>query len=117
MKRRVAKEAMFVLLCWLFEESHYRRVTMEIDSRHAVMKKFAQDCGFLHEATLRKHRVVRKRSRDTEVYSITNSDWKLGGMAMLREKCGMPKDASVTEQDDGEKGGEKEEEKKKKKKK
>ncbi len=97
--RRIAKETLYVLMTWLFESCNYRRVDMEIDSRHSVMRKCAEDCGFLHEGTLRKHRVIRKRSRDTAVYSMLNSDWKMGAKESLRLRSGIPKNAPLVEKD------------------
>lgn len=98
-RRRVAKETLYVLMNWLFESCKYRRVQMEIDARHTVMRKFAEDCGFLHEGTLRKHRVMRKRSRDTAVYSMLNSDWKLGAKEALRLRSGIPKEKKAPSKD------------------
>ncbi len=98
--RRIAKETLYTLLMWLFESCKYRRVVMEVDSKHAVMKKFADDCGFMCEGTLRKHRVVRKRSRDIQVYSMLNSDWKLGAKEALRLRSSIPKMQAVPAKDD-----------------
>ena len=94
--RRIAKETLFILLTWLFETCKYRRVTMEVDLQHTIMQKFANDSGFLCEGTLRKHRVVRKRSRDVQIYSMLNSDWKLGAKEALRLRCNVPRELDHT---------------------
>eukprot|EP01041_Mallomonas_annulata_P003185 gene3185-6282_t len=67
-------EAILLLLQWLVS-SGYRRISCEIDSRHMILKKFLERCGFKLEAILRKHRIIARRNRDTAVYSILNSDW------------------------------------------
>ena len=88
-RRRVAKEALFAVLAWLFEEQQYRRVTVEVDTRHTVLRQVLTDSGFMLEATLRKHRIVNKRNRDTALYVLLNSDWKLGARAALALAAGM----------------------------
>lgn len=98
--KKKAHEAMFNILAYLFTSGNvahspslfsrpyptplsslslvnilgYRRVTVEVDSRHVIMRKFLERCGFLLEAVMRKHRVVRRRNRDTAVYAVVNSD-------------------------------------------
>ena len=53
----------------------YRRVTVEVDMRNILMRKFLERCGFIMESVMRKHRVVDRRNRDTAVYVTLNSDW------------------------------------------
>ncbi len=86
---RVAREALCAMLQWLFEDCYYRRVTVQVDPRHKVMCKLLAGAGFLLEATLRKHRIVRNRNRDTAVYVMLNSDWTLGARAALESNIGL----------------------------
>jgi hypothetical protein len=55
--------------------SDYRRVTVEVDIRNIVMRKFLERCGFVMESVMRKHRILDNRNRDSAVYVILNSDW------------------------------------------
>ena len=88
-RRRVARESLYAVLHWLFEDCHYRRVTVEIDSRHKIMRKLLASTGFLLEATLRRHKIVRGRNRDTSLYVMLNSDWALGARAVLKAAIGL----------------------------
>ena len=53
----------------------YRRITAEVDIRHLIGRKFLEQCGFLFECELRKHKIAFRRNRDTAVYAILNSEW------------------------------------------
>ena len=88
-RRRVATEALYAVLRWLFEDCHYRRVTVEVDTRHIIMCKLMTSSGFLLEATLRKHRIVNKRNRDSALYVMLNSDWRLGAKTALEATIGI----------------------------
>lgn len=72
--RRIAHEAMLLLLQWLVDAG-YRRITVEVDVRHAIMRKFLERCGFQSEAVLRKHRIVQRRNRDSALYVVLNSEF------------------------------------------
>ena len=72
--KQYAHEAMYLLLKSLFEAS-YRRVTVYVDARHIIMRKFLERCGFILEAVLRKFRIVDRRNSDVAVYVILNSEW------------------------------------------
>ena len=94
-----AHEAILLVLSWLFSSGicglhlsicslspfYYwcivyfligiRRITSELDERHVIARKFLQRCGFQLEATLRKHKIVQNRNRNTSLYVILNSEW------------------------------------------
>lgn len=72
---RRGQYALLTLVDWLFNNG-YRRIYAEFDERHLIAKKFFQRCGFLCEAVLRKHKIVRHRSQNTAVYALLNSDWE-----------------------------------------
>lgn len=72
--RKVAHECVLLLLQWLFDAG-YRRVTVEVDVRHAIMRKFLERCGLQSEGVLRKHRIVQRRNRDTALYVVLNSEF------------------------------------------
>ena len=67
----------------------YRRVTVEVDARHVIMRKFLERCGFKLEAVLRKHRVVDRRNSDSALYVLLNSEWIEADQA-LKKLLGLP---------------------------
>ena len=79
---------MFLLVQWLVNQgilltlhiiltyAGYRRISIAVDARHVVGRKYIERCGFLLEATLRKHLIVNNRNRDSALYVILNSDWE-----------------------------------------
>ena len=87
--KKFAHEAVLLLLSHLFGTLNYRRVSYEVDSRHAVGRKFLLRCGFRPEGTLFKHRIVQQRNRDSCVYVVLNSDWPEVEQR-LRSYCGIP---------------------------
>ena len=54
----------------------YRRLTVEIDARNVICKKFIDKAGFKLEAILRKHKIVYERNCDTCVYVLLNSEFE-----------------------------------------
>ena len=62
---------------------------MECDSRHLVFRKYLLKCGFLLEATLRKHKILNERNSDTCVYVILNSEWS-EAQTKLKRVLGIP---------------------------
>ena len=81
--RKLAHEAMLLVLGWLVEAG-YRRIECEVDVRHVVMRKFVERCGFQSEAVLRKHRIVSRRNRDSCLYVLLNSEWADVVLALKR---------------------------------
>ncbi|RYH20342.1 N-acetyltransferase [archaeon] len=73
----------------------YRRITFEVDERHVIARKFFQRCGFLHEATLRKHRIIQIRNSNTAVYVMLNSDWGSIESQLCRSVGLKPPDAKI----------------------
>jgi hypothetical protein len=67
----------------------YRRVTVEVDARHVIMRKFLERCGFKLEAVLRKHRVVDRRNSDAALYVLLNSEWTEADQG-LKKLLGLP---------------------------
>lgn len=65
-----------------------------IDERYVSARKFFMRCGFLYEATLRKHQIIRQRNCNTALYSLVNSDW-VDGEGKLQRLCGWPKKKKV----------------------
>lgn len=67
----------------------YRRISVAVDARHVVGRKFIERCGFLLEATLRKHLIVNNRNRDSALYVILNSDWEHVSI-QVKKYLGLP---------------------------
>lgn len=79
---------MLIVLEWLFRIG-YRRVTVEVDTRHIIMRKFLDRCGFRQEAVFRKHKIFEKRNRDTALYVILNNEFHDVNL-QLRKYVGFP---------------------------
>jgi hypothetical protein len=86
--RKIMHESMLLILEWLFRIG-YRRVSVEVDSRHVIMRKFLERCGFRLEAVLRKHKIFQKRNRDTALYVILNNEFHDVDLKLKRH-IGLP---------------------------
>lgn len=78
-------ESCFLLMDRVFGFG-YRRIQLSVDSQDAVMRKLATRLGFTLEGILYKQLIVKSASRDSNVYSMLNSDWKAGARAALFKK-------------------------------
>lgn len=76
-RTRAATEAMFLLLKRAADELGYRRLVWKCHSLNAPSIVAAKRLGFTYEGTLRTDRIVKGRSRDTTIFSITESEWPL----------------------------------------
>jgi len=74
-RTRAATEAMFLLLKRAADELGYRRLVWQCHALNAGSIRAAERLGFVREGLLRRHRVVKGRSRDTLVFSITADEW------------------------------------------
>lgn len=78
-------EACFLLMDRLFAHG-YRRIQFSIDSQDATLRKLTLRLGLTLEGVLYKHQIVKEASRDSNIYSMLNSDWKNGARASLYKK-------------------------------
>lgn len=79
-------ESCFLLMDRLFGYG-YRRIQMSIDTADIEKRKLCTRLGYTYEGTLYKHMIVKNANRDSELYSIINSDWYKGGArAVLYKK-------------------------------
>lgn len=83
-----AHEAVYLLLQHLFRRN-YRRIVCECDARNVIGRKFLERLGFTLEAVLRKHKIVRRRNRDTALYVMLNSDWEQVCELKLKKLLGI----------------------------
>lgn len=68
-------EAVFLLLSYMADGLGYRRLVWKADTLNAASIRAAERYGFTQEGTLRAHRVVKGRRRDSVTYSITAEEW------------------------------------------
>ena len=74
--RRVHVDAALLLLRHAFEELHCQRVALHCDARDSGVRRFAQQLGFMHEATLEHYRVAPSGvPEDVAVHRILRREW------------------------------------------
>jgi RimJ/RimL family protein N-acetyltransferase len=78
-------EASFLLMDRLFAFG-YRRIQISIDSQDVNSRKWAVRLNFTLEGLLFKHMVSKESSRDSNIYSMLNSDWTKGARGALFSK-------------------------------
>ncbi|HQT65384.1 MAG: GNAT family N-acetyltransferase [Acidocella sp. 20-57-95] len=74
-RTRAATEAIFLLLKRAADELGYRRLVWKCDTLNAASIRAANRLGFTHEGTLRAHKIVKGRQRDSAMFSITADEW------------------------------------------
>lgn len=75
-KTRMATEAHYLLMRYVFEELSYRRYEWKCDALNQPSRKAATRLGFTYEGTFRQAVVYKERNRDTAWFSILDSEWK-----------------------------------------
>ncbi|KAG9189085.1 hypothetical protein G6011_05953 [Alternaria panax] len=70
-----ATEAMYLLAKYVFETLGFRRYEWKCNGLNHPSRRAAERLGFTYEGTFRQHMVVRGRNRDTNWYSILDSEW------------------------------------------
>jgi len=81
-RSRLATEAQFLLMRYVFDELGYRRYEWKCDSLHQRSRNAALRLGFRYEGTFRQAIVYKQRSRDTAWFSIIDKDWPLVSAAL-----------------------------------
>ena len=74
-RSRIATEAQFLAMTYIFEELKYRRYQWKCDSLNTPSYRAAIRLGFNFEGTLRNSVVYKNRSRDSQFYSIIPEEW------------------------------------------
>ena len=74
-KTPAATEAMFLMMQYAFEELGYRRYEWKCNSLNQASCAAALRLGFKFEGTFRQSNVFKGRNRDTNWYSIIDSEW------------------------------------------
>ena len=74
-RQPAATEAMYLMMCRVFDELGYRRYEWKCDSLNAPSRRAALRLGFEYEGLFRQALVYKGRNRDTAWYSIIDNDW------------------------------------------
>lgn len=70
-----ATEAIHLMLRYAFDQLGYRRVEWKCDSLNEPSGRAALRLGFTYEGRFRQHMVIKGRNRDTDWYSMLDSEW------------------------------------------
>lgn len=82
-RTRAATEAIHLLLEHAFETLGYRRFEWKCDSLNEPSRRAAGRLGFTYEGRFRNHMVTQSRNRDTDWFSITDTEWPAVRVAHL----------------------------------
>ena len=74
-RTRAATEGVHLLMRHVFDDLGYRRFEWKCDTLNEPSRRAAARLGFTHEGTFRNHMVVQGRNRDTDWFSVTDSEW------------------------------------------
>lgn len=70
-----ATEAIFLLMCRVFDELGYRRLEWKCNALNQASRNAALRFGFTYEGTFRQAVIVKGRNRDTAWYSLLDKEW------------------------------------------
>lgn len=68
-------ESAYLLLQYLFETLHYRRIEWKCDANNMRSRNAALRLGFSFEGIFRQHMLVKGQNRDTAWFSIVDHEW------------------------------------------
>ena len=74
-RSRLATEAQYLLMAYVFDVLHYRRYEWKCDSLNAPSRRAAERLGFSFEGIFRQALVYKGRNRDTAWFSLLDSEW------------------------------------------
>lgn len=74
-RTKMATEAVFLLMQYVFDELGYRRLEWKCDHLNAPSRKAALRYGFTFEGIFRQAMVTHNRNRDTAWYSIIDKEY------------------------------------------
>ena len=83
-RTRAATEAMFLLLAYAADGLGYRRLVWKCNALNEASVRAALRLGFTPEGTLRAHKVIKGRRRDTAMFSILAEEWPARREAIQR---------------------------------
>lgn len=74
-RTRAATEAIHLMARHAFEDLGYRRFEWKCDSLNEPSRRAATRLGFVYEGRFRHHLVTKGFNRDTDWFSITETEW------------------------------------------
>lgn len=81
-RSRLATEAQYLVMRYVFEELGYRRYEWKCDHLNERSRKAAQRLGFSFEGTWRQALIYKERSRDTDWLSLLDKEWPANKKAL-----------------------------------
>ena len=75
-KKIIGTEAMYLMMCYVFDDLGYRRYEWKCNALNKHSCEAAMRLGFTLEGIFKQHMVVKGRNRDTAWYAIIDEDWK-----------------------------------------
>jgi RimJ/RimL family protein N-acetyltransferase len=75
-RTRAATEAIHLLMRYAFDDLGYRRFEWKCDSLNEPSRRAAERLGFRYEGRFRHHMVTKGRNRDTDWFSVTDTEWR-----------------------------------------
>lgn len=84
-RTRMATEAQFLVMRYVFETMGYRRYEWKCDHLNRPSHQAARRLGFTYEGTFRQALINKGRNRDTDWFSLLDSEWKVNKLRL--EKC------------------------------
>lgn len=74
-RTRAATEALHLLMRHAFDDLGYRRIEWKCDSLNEASRRAAARLGFVEEGRFRHHMISNGRNRDTDWFSVIDTDW------------------------------------------
>jgi len=74
-RSRIATEAMYLMMRYVFDDLGYRRYEWKCDALNAPSRAAAQRLGFTFEGVFRQAKVNKGRNRDTAWYAVLDGEW------------------------------------------
>jgi RimJ/RimL family protein N-acetyltransferase len=74
-RTRAATEAIHLLMRNAFDDLGYRRFEWKCDSLNEPSRRAAARLGFTYEGRFRHHMVTKDRNRDTDWFSVIDTEW------------------------------------------
>jgi RimJ/RimL family protein N-acetyltransferase len=81
-KSRIATEAQYLVMKYVFEVLNYRRYEWKCDHLNTRSHNAALRLGFTFEGTFRQATIYKGRTRDTDWHSILDKEWSANKFAL-----------------------------------